>query len=125
MNKKKLLIIDDDKRIRKIVSIQLKNTPLLIYEAANIYEALNIIKKYKIDIVICDIKLKTADGIEILRQIKPVHSEMLVIMLTGFIEKDYRERAEALGCFAFLIKPVKKQRLICTIEKALNICLKE
>ena len=120
MKHKKLLIIDDEKRIRKIIKIQLRHTPLLISEAEDINRALDLIKKNEIDVVICDIKLKTADGIEVLKQIKASSPQLPVIILTGFIERDYRDRAEAIGCSDYLIKPVKRQRLISTIEKALK-----
>ena len=117
---KKILIIDDDKRIRDIIKIQLHNEELEILEASNDSEVFPVLSTHDISVILCDVKLKQADGFSIVEFLKSsIYSKIPVIMLTGFIDRETSERAKSVGCVDFITKPVKRQKLIETIKKAL------
>jgi DNA-binding NtrC family response regulator len=117
---KKLLIIDDDDRIRKIIKIQLHKKAVELFDAPNKNSAFEILNREKIDCVICDIKMKDTNGFVILQDIKKQFEDLPVIMLTGFIDKKVSERAQKLGSFDFITKPVRRENLVSTISKAIG-----
>jgi DNA-binding NtrC family response regulator len=121
MGNSTVLVIDYDERIRQIIKLQLKSLPYIIREASTSREAFCILKNEKVDTVICDLKMKDIDGFDILRRIKARFPSLPIIILTGFIEKDYAEKADALGCFDFINKPVKREKLREVLSRALKI----
>ena len=115
---KNLLIIDDDERIRKIIKIQL-HSKFNVCDAENKDIAFQILKDIQADVIICDIKMKDANGFVILKELKKTYPGIPVIMLTGFIDKKISDKAKKMGCFDFVTKPVRREKLIRTINRAL------
>jgi two-component system response regulator YesN len=115
-----VLIIDDDEHIRHIIRRQMQLAPYTVFEAGNRLEAFDILREQPISAVVCDIKMKDTDGFEITKQIKEQFPLLPVIILTGFIEEEYSDKAKELGCFDFLIKPVKREKLIQVLKRALS-----
>jgi len=117
---KKILIIDDDKRIRQIIKIQLNKTKFTLFEAEDRPSALKILESEDIHVIICDIKMKDTNGFVLLEEMKKKYTNIPVIMLTGFIDKKVSDKAMRLGSFDFITKPVRRQHLIDTIRRALG-----
>ena len=117
---KNLLIIDDEERIRKIIRIQLHNTEFSVYEAENRDLAFKILESVPVDVIICDIKMKESNGFVILKELKEKYPHIPVIMLTGFIDKKVSDKAKEMGCFDFITKPVRREKLKETISNALH-----
>ncbi|MBN2533746.1 MAG: response regulator [Spirochaetales bacterium] len=116
---KNLLIIDDDERIRKIMRIQL-HTEYNVYDAEKKDIAFQILTTVPVDVIICDIKMKDSNGFVILKELKEKYPDIPVIMLTGFIDKSMSDKAKKMGCFDFITKPVRREKLKMTINKALQ-----
>lgn len=68
-------------------------------------EALDIIEKHDIKLVLLDIKLPGIDGIETLRKIKEIKKDMQVIMITGFPDESTAKDALKLGAYDYIMKP--------------------
>jgi len=117
---KNLLIIDDELQIRRIIRIQLHKKDYTIHEADNKDIAFKILEDVPIDVIICDIKMKDSNGFVILKEIKIKYPDIPVIMLTGFIDKKISDKARNMGCFDFMTKPVRREKLLQTIEKAIE-----
>ncbi len=117
---KTILIVDDDPGIRSVIRNQIKSFGFRVAEASNKPEALAFLIAGSINIVVCDIKMKEENGFDILREIHTEYPSIPVIMLTGFIEKEYYDRAKELGAIDLIIKPVRKERLFEVLEKALK-----
>ncbi|MBN2441712.1 MAG: response regulator [Spirochaetales bacterium] len=113
-----LLIIDDEAQIRKIIKIQLKNEDIMVYEAENKDKAFDLLKTVPINLIICDIKMKDTNGFVILKDLNIQYSHIPVIMLTGFIDKKVSVKAKCMGCYDFITKPVRREKLIETISRA-------
>ncbi len=122
---KKILIIDDEPKIRKVIVSQIKSGGKCAFEASNRHEAFKIIASENIDIVICDIKLEDDNGIEILREIRKSNPDLPVIMLTGYIDSENIDLSRKIGCTDILLKPVRKEKLIESIDKALGKAIGE
>lgn len=80
---KKILVADDEMAIRLLYSEELKEEGYEVYTASNGREALEIVEKVPLDLVILDIKMPEMDGIEALRQIKERHPNLPVVLSTG------------------------------------------
>jgi len=118
---KNILIIDDESRIRDIIKIQLQAQPFIVLEAENEQQAFAVLASNTISLILCDVKLKELDGFTIVQKLKALeYKNIPVIMLTGFIDKETTEQANKIGCADFITKPVKRQKLIDCINKALN-----
>ncbi|MBN1696595.1 MAG: response regulator [Spirochaetales bacterium] len=117
---KNVLIIDDDERIRHIIKIQLHKTDFNLLEADNREIALETLRGSPVDVIICDIKMKDTTGFILLKELKATYPHIPVIMLTGFIDKNVSEKAKRMGSFAFITKPVRREKLIETIRQAVD-----
>ena len=84
------------------------------------YQALNIMARNKIDLLITDIQMPHMDGITLLKEVRNSYPETHCIILTAYNEFEYARAAVKLGVENFLLKPLVKEELEETIEKALN-----
>ncbi len=116
----KLLIIDDEKSIRKTLREILEYEKYQVDEAADGTEGLVMIQKEKYDIVLCDIKMPKMDGIEVLDKIMQVSSDTPVVMISGHGNIETAVEAVKKGAFDFIAKPLDLNRLLVTIRNAMD-----
>ncbi|HHW56436.1 MAG TPA: response regulator [Clostridia bacterium] len=115
----KILIAEDEDIIRKglICTIDwLSIGCTVVAEASNGLEGLEMIEKYKPDIVIADIRMPKIDGLEMIQLALRRHNFESII-LTGYSEFEYAKRAINLRVFDYILKPVDEEILLETIEK--------
>jgi two-component system response regulator AtoC len=120
MNSNKVLVVDDDEVIRKVVVSYLSEAGHTIYSAADGHIAEEIIKKEKPDLVITDVRMPEKDGIEILNYVKSLDSSIPVILMTAFDDVDVTINAMQLGAYDFIEKPLEKDRFIFIVKRALE-----
>jgi two-component system nitrogen regulation response regulator NtrX len=124
---KKILIIDDEKDIRILLSSILKDEGYNTILVGSVKEAEIIIEKLAFDLVLLDISLddKNKDGIYLLRKIKKLNSHLPVIMISGHATIQQAVDSVKLGAFEFLEKPFNTDRLLIFVNRAFeNIELK-
>lgn len=117
---KKLLIIDDEKSIRKALREILEYEKYQVDEAIDGSEGLSMIQKEKYDIVLCDIKMPKMDGIEVLDKIMQLSCDTPVIMISGHGNIETAVEAVKKGAFDFIAKPLDLNRLLVTIRNAMD-----
>ena len=117
---KKLLIIDDEKSIRKALREILEYEKYHVEEAVDGSEGLSMIQKGKYDIILCDIKMPKMDGIEVLDKIMQLSSDTPVIMISGHGNIETAVEAVKKGAFDFIAKPLDLNRLLVTIRNAMD-----
>jgi two-component system response regulator PilR (NtrC family) len=115
----KVLIIDDDPSIRNMLSIVLKNEGYSVEAVENPIYALKKLKKQSYDLIISDIKMPAISGIELLRRVKSIDSEIPVIMITGFASTNDAVEAMKLGAEDYIIKPFNLDELRIIINKSI------
>lgn len=123
-----MLIIEDDDIIRRgIVKIVSKmDFPISsIEEASNGQEALEKIRQQVPDIIITDITMPFLDGLKLIKQIREWELPSRTIIISGFDEFSYAQEAIAYGVSAYLLKPVKKDKLYQVINKAIQELTKD
>ncbi|KHD86714.1 chemotaxis protein CheY [Heyndrickxia ginsengihumi] len=105
MSKEKLLIVDDQFGIRILLTEVLQKEGYETFQAANGVQALELVKKYTFDLVLLDMKIPGMDGIEILKRMKKIHSDIRVIIMTAYGELDMIEETKKLGALTHFAKP--------------------
>ena len=119
---KKILIIDDEKDIRFLLSSILLDEDYLTIEAGNIAEAEKKIDGENFDLALIDIYLgdKKKDGISLLKKIKKINSDLPVIMISGHATIQIAVDSIKEGAFEFLEKPFNTSRLLNFVKRALE-----
>lgn len=120
INKKTVLIVEDEKFLRDILKRYLINQEYFVLEAETGEKALDICNKNQIDLILLDIMLPGIQGWEVCKRVKE-NSNTPVIMLTSRSEDDDETRGLELGADDYIIKPFKPKALMARI----NIILKK
>jgi DNA-binding NtrC family response regulator len=117
-----ILIVDDEKDMRRVLSNILKEDGYTVYEAGDSRQALNFLtRESPPDLFLLDLKMPgEMDGIELLSKIKTTRPEIQVIMLTAYGDIGSAVEAIKLGAYDYLTKPFENERLRLTIKRALE-----
>ena len=124
MERKKVLMIDDERGFCNVVKMNLQLTQKFdVVTAFNGKEGIKLAKKIKPDIVLLDIMMPGMDGFEVLKVLKNDGHTMSipVIMLTAIGESEAKVKAGEMYSEYYITKPVKSQELISKIEMVLNL----
>lgn len=103
--KYKLLIVDDEEEVREFISERYKLMGMEIYLAQNGKEAIEILSKEKINIVISDILMPVMNGIELMKVIRNEYSMVKAIMITGHVDLQNALNCYRYGAFNIIFKP--------------------
>ncbi|MBW2576399.1 MAG: response regulator [Deltaproteobacteria bacterium] len=119
---KKVLIVDDDPQILKMLNKTLSSNGYNVEEALDGFEVGAKTMQFKPDLMILDLYMSEMAGFEICERIKenPKTSHIKIIAHTGFDTKESRNRIMKAGADGYLIKPVKKSVLLQSIEALLD-----
>ncbi len=115
----RILIIDDQDAIRRVLRDILENEKYQVDDVANGMDALQLVKDQEYDAIFCDIKMPEMDGIEVLEAIKQL-CDTPVIMISGHGTIDTAVDAIKKGAFDFIQKPPDLNRLLITLRNALD-----
>lgn len=115
-----ILIVDDEAYIRKTLKDLLTDEGFEVTTASNGYEALKSLEKNQPDLALLDIWMPGIDGIETLKEIKKIAPELPVVMITGHGTIDTAVSATKFGAYDFIEKPLSIDKVIITINNALN-----
>lgn len=115
-----LLIIDDEKAIRKTLTEILSFEGYKIEEAADGEEGLRKFKEKTFDVVLCDIKMPKIDGIEFLQKAVEINPDVPIIIISGHGNIETAVEAVKKGAYDFIQKPPDLNRLLITIRNAME-----
>lgn len=116
----RILVVDDEKGMRDFLSIMLKKDGYEVMSAENGAEALSLIQSEIFDLVISDVKMPDTNGIDLLRAIKDLSAETVVIMITAYGTTESAVEAMKLGAYDYITKPFKVDEMRLIIQKALE-----
>jgi DNA-binding NtrC family response regulator len=116
----RILIVDDEKQIRRILSVLLAEHDYEVAEAGSGEEALNLQAEFQPALVLLDLSLPGMDGLETLRQLMQTPAPPEVIMMTAFGTIRSAVEAMRLGAFDYLSKPFDNEALLLTVDRALE-----
>lgn len=115
-----ILIIDDEKAIRKTLGEILSFEGYKIDEAADGEEGLKAFKDKTYDVVLCDIKMPKLDGIEFLQKAGEINPDVPIIMISGHGNIETAVEAVKKGAYDYISKPPDLNRLLITIRNAMD-----
>ena len=120
MEKKLILIVEDDPNVGESIRLLLKKKGYALRLASNGKEALHLFRREMVDLVITDLVMPKMDGIELLEAVKALkpETEVIVISAQGTIEKAVQ--AMKLGAFDFIEKPINPRVISWVVERALE-----
>lgn len=117
----KILIIDDEKSIRDIFSLMLKEKGYLVETAEEGEEGINKAQRFIPDIILLDMNLPDISGIDVLSEIKKSLPQTEVIIMTAYGSVKNAVEATKLGAYDYLEKPVDNEELLLIISRALEV----
>jgi len=117
--KPKILVIDDDASLRRVLEYNLQEAEYQVYAAASGEEGLRLFSEEAPALVISDMKMPGMDGMQLLKAIKKLSPETLVIIITAFGTVDIAVEAMKAGAYDYITKPFNRDELRLTVGKAL------
>lgn len=118
MTIEKILIVDDEKLVRDFLFETLKRKNYDVQTAVNGQKAFAALKESHFDLVITDMKMPDHTGIDVLKKVKELSPETIVIIITAYGSIENAVEAMRLGAFNYLIKPFTPDTIEALVEKA-------
>ncbi len=116
----KILIIDDDRSVRLVLSTLLKKNGFVPLQASGGSEGIVLLRNERPHCVLLDLKMPGMDGIETLHALKKADQAVPVIIVTGYADIPTAVQTIKLGAYDFLTKPPQVDKLILTIKRAIE-----
>jgi DNA-binding NtrC family response regulator len=120
MKRAKILIAEDDDLNRKNLKELLSESGYAVMAVSDGKEAMEAFPTDKYDLVITDLKMPHVDGLQLLKFVKDVNPDNVVVVVTGYATVKSAVDAMKLGAFDYITKPLKDDRVKITIERALS-----
>jgi DNA-binding NtrC family response regulator len=117
----RILIVDDEERMRHLLSIMLSRRGYHVDQAGDGVEALEMICATPFDMIITDIKMPRMDGIELLKKIMERDIPSPVVFITAFATVESAVEAMRQGAVDYIIKPFEEARILLTVERTLGL----
>lgn len=118
--KGKILIVEDEKSMREVLKILLEGEGYDVSTASDGLEGIACLGKDIFDLVITDVKMPRADGFEVLKKIKDISPDTIVIMITAFGTKESGIEAMKLGAYDYISKPFNIDEIRLIVRKAIE-----
>ncbi|MCD8554143.1 response regulator [Seleniivibrio sp.] len=114
----RVLIADDELRLRKVVALHLKKSGFDVYEAGNGQQAVEMAKELVPDVIVLDVMMPEKTGLEACAEIKsvPELASIPVVLLTAMAESDDIKKGRDAGADEYLTKPFSPKELIDIIK---------
>ncbi|MGE7985575.1 response regulator transcription factor [Lysinibacillus fusiformis] len=123
MNKETILIVDDEKEIRNLIAIYLKNEGYQVLEACDGEEGLQLLKKQEVHLIVLDLMMPNVDGMEMCMKVREI-AEMPIIMLTAKSQDMDKIMGLTIGADDYVTKPFNPLELVARIKSQLRRYLK-
>lgn len=116
----KVVVVEDEELVRKGIVLAVDWASVgcaVVGEAANGQEGLEVIARYRPDLIVTDIKMPRLDGLEMVRQLRAQGNRAYVILLTAYSDFSYAQAAVKLGAVDYLLKPFRDGELEAVVER--------
>ena len=120
MTQRKILVVDDEKNIRLMLSQALASNTTTIETAINGEEALQKLQQSDYDLLLLDLRMPGMDGVQVLRLVHAQHPKLPVILLTAHGTVETAVEAMQSGAVNFLQKPFSPREIREAVDKALQ-----
>src|SRR6202008_2251071 len=118
---KKILVVDDEPSVTGSLSLILTEAGFEVFTAQSFAESTAILKQTQVDLVITDLRLADASGIDLITHVKRTTPNVEVILMTGYGSLDITIEAIKAGAYYYLEKPYTPDRLFTLVDRALQL----
>lgn len=115
-----ILIIDDEIKLLKLLGMILSQENFNVKEASTARSAMTMLEQYEFDVVLCDVRLPDAFGVELVRSIKTKYPHLEIILMTAFGNITDAVQAMKNGAYDYLVKGDDNEKIIPLVYKALE-----
>ena len=120
-SKGKILLVDDDPGLLRLLSIRLRAEDYEVEAVESAHKALAVLHRFRPDLVITDLKMDTMDGLGLRRELQTKSPGLRVVIITAHGTIPDAVTATQSGAFGFLTKPIDKDELMETVERAMKV----
>jgi DNA-binding NtrC family response regulator len=120
MNRNLIVVVDDDSSVRRVLKMQLEEAGYEVALAEDGEEARGIIDERRPKLVITDLRMPCADGMDLLRHINEGQLETTVIIITAFASVDTAVAAMKAGAYDYISKPIDYDALVVAVHRAME-----
>jgi DNA-binding NtrC family response regulator len=121
MRRIKILVIDDDESLRRVLEYNLAQEGYAVLTAASGEQGLEFLRKERADLVLTDVRMAGMDGLRVMEEVRKLDATIPVIILTAFGTIEMAVEAMKAGAFHYISKPFNRDELKLTIRKALEL----
>ena len=116
----RILIVEDDKNLRKLITTYLKKNEYITYKATNGLEALDIMDTNYIDLIISDIMMKEMDGYELTKSLRDANYTIPILLVTAKSTIADKKEGFLLGADDYMVKPINMEELLLRVKVLLR-----
>ncbi|OGJ92450.1 MAG: hypothetical protein A2487_00810 [Candidatus Raymondbacteria bacterium RifOxyC12_full_50_8] len=122
VSEKTVLLIDDEEKALDILRLTLEASGFTVFAAQTGYEGLVLAEDQNPSAIVLDIRMPALDGWGVFRQLKenPITAGIPVVILSAFSGREYRQKAEDMGAYLYITKPVDPRKLIAWLFAAIT-----
>ena len=120
-SKGKILLVDDDPGLLRLLSIRLRAEDYEVEAVESAHKALAVLHRFRPDLVVTDLKMDKMDGIGLLKELQTKSPGLRVVIITAHGTIPDAVTATQSGAFGFLTKPIDKEELMETVERAMKV----
>jgi len=114
------LVVDDEERLRQVLTHVMRRDGFQCIEASNGIEALEQLQRYPVSLVLTDLRMPGMDGMELLRQVRARHSDVAVMMITAVPDVQAAVECLAIGAMDYLTKPFYLEEVRARVIQAMD-----
>ena len=118
--KSRILIVDDEPSMREMLRIVLRRDGYDVTVAANGTQAIDILKRERVDLLLSDIRMPDVSGVDVLRTAKDVNHDLIAFMMTAFASTDTAVEAMRLGAADYFTKPFSMDEMRLKVRQHLE-----
>ena len=112
----RILVAEDDHAIRTLITTKLKQENYTIYTAENGEEALSVMEKHQVDLLISDIMMPVMDGYSLVKALRETKHTLPILMITAKSQLESLEEAFTLGVDDYMVKPIRLEELALRVR---------
>ena len=112
----KILVVDDDKNIRKLITVVLEKEGFVVFNAKDGQEALSVLDKETIDLIIVDIMMPNVNGYEFTETVRLSNQKTPILMMSAKQLAEDRKKGFMAGIDDFMIKPIDTEELVLRVR---------
>lgn len=116
----KILVVEDDKNLRKLITTYLRKNEYITYEATNGEEALEVIDTNYIDLIISDIMMEKMDGYELTKSLREANYTIPILLVTAKSTIEDKIEGFLLGADDYMVKPIDMEELLLRVKVLLK-----